>query len=259
MIREDEDDSDNSDTESQEAFEDEDSGENTANPSDVASPSEFPYAQAIGDATKDEWIPDQEENLQSLQSHVLHPQPTRSYRPAVTSAYETAPLPLYENGMPAHLPPEYMYPQPAPWHQSQGDHPMMYQHHHLAAIQPDALPDLSSEKDATSKTLGGYRLIASKLSGPNKAGKKLDGPPPLYRKFEELNHRILLHLQDEIAELEEDLHVLDQHIARLMPPPPDKKPMPASRRAEARIGGELHYRRTELLGRIFIKLGQYSK
>jgi len=90
----------------------------------------------------------------------------------------------------------------------------------------------------------------------------------LYRKFEALNHRILLHLQDEIAEMEEELHGLDAALTQ--PPIARHSPLnheadmgtgspTASRRAEARIGNIGHMRRTELLGRIFIKLGQYNQ
>jgi hypothetical protein len=81
----------------------------------------------------------------------------------------------------------------------------------------------------------------------------------MYRKFEQLNHRILLHLQDEISELEEELRYLDECIAQMSPVSKEGRPQPASRRVESRQGGELHWRRTNLLGRIYLKLGQYSE
>lgn len=81
----------------------------------------------------------------------------------------------------------------------------------------------------------------------------------MYRKFEHLNHRVLLHLQDEVSELEEELQYLDDSIAQLSPRDETGHTYPASRRGDARYGGELHYKRTELLGRIFQKIGQYSK
>ncbi|KKZ62542.1 hypothetical protein EMCG_02948 [[Emmonsia] crescens] len=37
-----------------------------------------------------------------------------------------------------------------------------------------------------------------------------DDHPLLYRKFESLNHRLLRHLQEEIAQMEEDLTILDE-------------------------------------------------
>ncbi|OAA65331.1 hypothetical protein SPI_02118 [Niveomyces insectorum RCEF 264] len=79
---------------------------------------------------------------------------------------------------------------------------------------------------------------------------------PLYRKFEALNHRILLHLQDELSELEEQLHRLDTadtQTRRLQ-----NSIQPASRRAEASAGGELQWHKTDVLGKIGYKLGQYN-
>jgi hypothetical protein len=81
----------------------------------------------------------------------------------------------------------------------------------------------------------------------------------MYRKFEQLNHRLLLHLQDELSEMEEELRYTDECIARYAPRDEKGQIQPASRRGEARYGGDLQYRRTELLGRIFIKVGQYNQ
>jgi hypothetical protein len=81
----------------------------------------------------------------------------------------------------------------------------------------------------------------------------------MYRKFEYLNHRVLLHLQDEVCEMEEELGHLDESILHTSPRDEAGHAFPASRRGDARYGNELHYKRTELLGRIFQKLGQYSK
>jgi hypothetical protein len=105
----------------------------------------------------------------------------------------------------------------------------------------------------------GYELLADKLSErPKDDAAEEKRVMPMYRKFEQLNHRVLLHLQDEISELEEELRYLDECIAQMSPPGEEGKTIPASRRAEARYGGELHYRRTDCLGRIYMKLGQYS-
>lgn len=79
---------------------------------------------------------------------------------------------------------------------------------------------------------------------------------PLYRKFEALNHRILLHLQDELSELEEQLHRLDTadtQTRRLQ-----NSFLPASRRAEVLAGGELQWHKADILGKIGYKLGQYN-
>lgn len=81
---------------------------------------------------------------------------------------------------------------------------------------------------------------------------------PIYRRFESLNHRLLLHLQDELSELEEQLHRLDAtdtQTRRLQ-----SNSMPASRRAEVLAGGgELQWQKGDILSRIGFKLGQYSK
>ena len=70
--------------------------------------------------------------------------------------------------------------------------------HHMAMI-----PQRSAQSSAND-TMIGYELLAHKLSELKK-GSKADSVVPAYRKFEQLNHRVLLHLQDEISELEEEL------------------------------------------------------
>lgn len=79
---------------------------------------------------------------------------------------------------------------------------------------------------------------------------------PIYRRFEALNHRLLLYLQDELSELEEQLHRLDTadtQTRRLQ-----NCILPASRRAEHTSGGELQWHKTDILGKIGFKLGQYN-
>lgn len=80
---------------------------------------------------------------------------------------------------------------------------------------------------------------------------------PIYRRFKAMNHRLLLHLQDELSELEEQLHRLDTadtQTRRLQ-----NRILPASRRAEALAGGELQSHKADILAKIGLKLGQYSK
>jgi hypothetical protein len=106
----------------------------------------------------------------------------------------------------------------------------------------------------------GYELLANELSGSSKTHPPyMKGVVPMYRKFEHLNHRVLLHLQDEACELEEELRHLDDCIAQTSPRDAEGYAYPASRRNDARYGSELHFKRTELLGRVFQKLEQYSK
>ena len=122
--------------------------------------------------------------------------------------------------------------------------------------QPLRVPE-----DPAKTTIVGYEALAAKLSSTDEIGPD-EQLRPIYRKFEYLNHRILLHLQDEIAELEEELRQLDECIAQALAKVTGGKennPLPSSRRAEAKVGSENHHRRVELLGRIFMKIGQYSK
>lgn len=104
---------------------------------------------------------------------------------------------------------------------------------------------------------------SSARSGPEEAeagpGSGPDGSAslkPIYRRFEALNHRILLHMQDELSELEEQLHRLDttDTQTRRM----QSRILPASRRAEYLAGGELQWHKSDILGKIGFKLGQYS-
>lgn len=85
-------------------------------------------------------------------------------------------------------------------------------------------------------------------------------PPRIYRKFEALNHRVLLHLQEDIAQMEEDLASLDEYETM-------------QRASNARIYGRqnprrydslpeehpsLHQRKLDLIERILMKTEQYS-
>ncbi|KAF2477851.1 uncharacterized protein BDR25DRAFT_4530 [Lindgomyces ingoldianus] len=133
--------------------------------------------------------------------------------------------------------------------------------HHPHAQPPHYQPHPTGP-DSTKTTVVGYELLADKLTELSKNDNETTGGGkviPMYRKFEHLNHRVLLHLQDEISELEEELRYLDECIAQISPRTETGHVYPASRRAEARYGGDLHYRRTDLLGRIYLKLGQYNQ
>jgi hypothetical protein len=117
----------------------------------------------------------------------------------------------------------------------------------LGAPQP---PDLSK------LTLTGYEQIALELSTTESPVK------PLYRKFEYLNHRVLLHLQDELCDLEEQLRTIDEAIAQTEHTSADGQKTPASRRGDAfraRGGSELHNRRANLLGSIFVSTEHYNR
>jgi len=117
-------------------------------------------------------------------------------------------------------------------------------------VKPHALP--RAEKIPVT----GYELLASRLSYSRDAEERGERIRPMYRKFEALNHRLLLHLQDEISELEEQLHRLDN--ADTQSRRTERFIVPASRRAAAQAGGELQWHKMDILGKIGYKLGQYS-
>ncbi|KAJ5577195.1 hypothetical protein N7535_004121 [Penicillium sp. DV-2018c] len=107
----------------------------------------------------------------------------------------------------------------------------------------------------------GYGLLASHLT--KSPSEEIGGFPPLYRRFETINHRVLLHLQDEIAQMEEDLHTLDEYeeLHRIGTAEQEgTKPLPASRRrdAQAQVYSSLHYRRMDLMNALIQKTEQYS-
>lgn len=140
------------------------------------------------------------------------------------------------------------FAQPPPFSYSPA-HPPHYQQH-------------STGPDLNKTTIVGYELLADKLGEGSKheqRSSREEAVVPLYRRFEQLNHRVLLHLQDEISESEEELRYLDECIAQFAARDERGNVYPASRRGDARYGNDLHFRRTELLGRIYLKLGQYSK
>lgn len=108
----------------------------------------------------------------------------------------------------------------------------------------------------------GYGFLASHLT--KSTSEESGSFPPLYRRFETVNHRVLLHLQDEISQMEEDLHTLDEYeeMHRVdIAEQEGAKPLPASRRrdAQSQAYSSLHYRRMDLMSALIHKTEQYSK
>ncbi|KAK0384479.1 hypothetical protein NLU13_8565 [Sarocladium strictum] len=99
----------------------------------------------------------------------------------------------------------------------------------------------------------GYQLLATKLAG-DLGGMQIK---PIYRRFEALNHRLLLSLQNEIQNLEEQLHGIDSADTQNRTYPGGI--YPASLRHEAASGSELYWRKTEVLTQIGYRLHQYNK
>ena len=75
---------------------------------------------------------------------------------------------------------------------------------------------------------------------------------PIYRKFETLNNRILLYLQDEIAEMEDALKRLDTLITQ------EEGLGTTSRTTKAMCPSQSKWHRQELMCRICVKVEQYS-
>lgn len=102
--------------------------------------------------------------------------------------------------------------------------------------------------------LSGYDLLAQQLS---------DGQiQPIYRRFDWLQHRTLLNIQDELAELEGELKQLDYQDSefRLAARRSQGRIIPASRRLDWQFQSTagLCARRVEILARAQSKLKQYS-
>lgn len=124
---------------------------------------------------------------------------------------------------------------------------------HVFLPMNHGIPTAPEASNLDRTTLAGYELLATKLT---------EAPPtirPAYRKFEKLHHRILLHIQDELCELEEHLRKFDEISAQMSIRDKAGGCLPASRRAEVYYGDELHLNRTHLLGQIFVKLEQYRE
>lgn len=224
-----------------------------------------PYSHAHPDLESErlrERLRYQEEDLRQ---HILqNPQPQREIRFTGNPSNHSTPALAYAQ-------PDYRYqelheqmfpptaPPPPP--------PMTYMPFHSmsASLPPYSQSQIAFpygnpqplNQDLAKVTVTGYELMARKLSEAQRDQEISEKPlfSPMYRKFERLNHRVLLHLQDEISEMEEELRQLDECIAQLSPGSLQQ----ASRRSEARYGGNLHFNRVELLGRIYLKLGQYSE
>ncbi|KAL8812641.1 MAG: hypothetical protein Q9223_004901 [Gallowayella weberi] len=127
----------------------------------------------------------------------------------------------------------------------------------LPVTPPELSPQLPrSRKQAPCKASSvkktGYAQLASTISSQHSSVIK-----PVYRKFETLNNRILLYLQDEIAELEADMERLDVAITQ-EEQCLGKAKHPESRRAEAKMPSQLQWQRNELIGRCMGKISVYS-
>lgn len=81
-------------------------------------------------------------------------------------------------------------------------------------------------------------------------------PKPIYRKFETLNNRALLYLQDEISGLETRLNHIDEAIAEADTIDNSKV---VSHDTDDDLPRHMQWQRKELIGQILTSLDQYSK
>ncbi|KAG8529064.1 uncharacterized protein KY384_005699 [Bacidia gigantensis] len=131
-------------------------------------------------------------------------------------------------------------------------------------------PQRRSRRDSPAQLpwkKAGYDLLASNISSHrhhHSRSSSYDGQQseelikPIYRKFETLNNRMLLYLQDEISEIEEQLSELDAAIAH-EDGGHNKVDAPASRRHEAKLPSQLQWHRLDLLHRSFGKVELYNR
>ncbi|KAL9624496.1 MAG: hypothetical protein Q9160_001160 [Pyrenula sp. 1 TL-2023] len=121
--------------------------------------------------------------------------------------------------------------------------------------KPASLVKLPKKRSVDTRGLSGYDLLAHQLSE-----REIQ---PMYRRFDWLQHRNLLQLQDELDELEEELKRLDHDDARfrLAQSSTHGQDIPASRRIDCQWQStvELCGRRVEILAIIQVKLKQYNK
>lgn len=102
--------------------------------------------------------------------------------------------------------------------------------------------------------LSGYDLLAAKLTDDVGGGAPITA---MYRRFECINHRVLLSLQDQITVLEENLLDMDEIDSgnRLQA----GIPLPASEREERVSNHDFHLSKVRLLGQLAQKLQIYSE
>ncbi|KAF2664522.1 hypothetical protein BT63DRAFT_91286 [Microthyrium microscopicum] len=227
------------------------------------------------------------QHLRDLASPDLHsPQPQRHFKPPATTAEEHESEHIYHPTAPHQVPvhPFAGHPQ---WHhtfpQMYPSHPLippqhLHQHlywnhqYSLAAIPLNSRPLVANghpipapEAPAPCRPARTQCHDGSNYNRLAKALSNGDGnPTPLYRRFSQLNHRVLLHLQAEITDLEDELQVIDEEMKLLTSPhsatyqkmAPSVPFIDLRSREELR---ELGDKRTQCLGRIFVKLGQYNK
>ncbi|KAF3483788.1 uncharacterized protein GIQ15_03112 [Arthroderma uncinatum] len=117
--------------------------------------------------------------------------------------------------------------------------------------------------DAQAGPLEGSRR-RSQTSEPFEWTAPAETPQHVYRKFEKLNHRVLRHLQEEIAQLEDDLLTLDDIDAAragssTTRTSPRQKQLAAKYRDQIQDYSVLQNKRSDLLDKVILKTDQYNR
>ncbi|KAL1957933.1 hypothetical protein VTO42DRAFT_5325 [Malbranchea cinnamomea] len=94
---------------------------------------------------------------------------------------------------------------------------------------------------------------------------KPDTRPRLYRKFRDLNHRLLCYLQEDIAQMEDDLETLDE-LETMQLSPSDAQNSPRQKLLAAKLHdlqindwSVLRYKRQDLMEKILARTEQYNR
>jgi len=179
---------------------------------------------------------------QAQHAHYVNPMYGQHRSPSVSSVHSEHAAYAYQIAMQ-----QYRWPSPPSIAPQSMLQPMN------GHISPPDRPPAPDAPDLSQRTILGYEMLALELSSSDSPVR------PIYRRFEYLNHRILLHLQDELSELEEQLRTVDEIIAQTDAASADGQHSPSSRRGEAYSSNELHHRRINLLGKVFTKTEQYNR
>lgn len=163
-----------------------------------------------------------------------------------------------------HLPPEELQPRVAPAQLGRGRDHREAKHLPRAEKLPLTGYELLAQQIGASieehhphAEDGDGEDSADAPAGSGPTGPRRSAPKPIYRAFKQLQHRTLLHLQDLIAEDSEILHRLDTADSQTRRQ--QNGFLPASRRQENLMGGELQAHKTDVMGRIASRLAQYSE
>ncbi|VUC35501.1 unnamed protein product [Clonostachys rosea] len=116
-------------------------------------------------------------------------------------------------------------------------------------MMPSPMPHHEPQEFHRNPPISGYQQIAVNLAGEGRYPRIY----PIYRRYVALNHRLLLHIQDELTVLEEELGRLDHEDAR------DRTQRDGIQLASRREEGKRGIARDELMKDIRTKFEEYRQ